>query len=144
MKDKDQRKQNKTPEVREDRPSRADFHHGSTTQGGSNFGQGSNDLDKHAIRQGSEANDGASYDNERGWDNEALRREDMKDTVPKKDASRGAKMDAEKDASRGAKKDASRGAKKDAEKDAEKDASRGAKKDAPIGADPDAKNRRSK
>ncbi|HVS98843.1 MAG TPA: hypothetical protein VHE54_20280 [Puia sp.] len=108
MENNDHTKQNKTPEIREDRPSRADFHHGSATQGGSNFGQGSNDLDKHAIQQGSEANDGASYDNERGWDNEALREEDMKDTVPKKDA----------------KSDAIEGAKKHAEKDAQKQGSK--------------------
>jgi hypothetical protein len=66
--------------VKEDRPSRADFHHGSTTQGGSNYGQGSNDLDKHALKQGSEKNAGANYDNEKqDWDNEALRREDIEE-----------------------------------------------------------------
>ena len=80
------KKRKKPNEIREDRPNRAEIHHGSTTQGGSDFGQGSNDLDKHAIQQGSETNEGANYGNERGWDNEALRKEDMKDVVPKKNA----------------------------------------------------------
>jgi hypothetical protein len=72
------------PENREDKPNRADFHHGSTTQGGSNFGQGSLQLGDKANRQGSESNDGASYANEKGWNNEALRTGDMdqQDTAP--------------------------------------------------------------
>ena len=60
----------------EDRPNRADQHHGSTTQGGSNFGQGSLQLGRYANRQGSESNKGANYDHEQGWNNEALRTED--------------------------------------------------------------------
>jgi hypothetical protein len=60
-------------EVREGTSNRADFHHGSTTQGGSNFGQGSADLGKAGNLQGSESNDGANYENEKDWDNEALR-----------------------------------------------------------------------
>lgn len=67
------------PEVREDKPNRAEFHHGSTTQGGSDYGQGSSELGKEPNRQGSESNDGANYANERGWNNEALRREDLDD-----------------------------------------------------------------
>jgi hypothetical protein len=67
------------PEIREDKPNRADFHHGSTVQAGSNFGQGSLQLGDKANRQGSESNDGANYDNEKGWNNEALRKEDMGD-----------------------------------------------------------------
>jgi hypothetical protein len=63
--------------------SKATYHHGTTTQGGSNFGQGSLDLGKHSYRQGSEKNEGANYGNERGWDNEALRRKD-EDSVPKR------------------------------------------------------------
>lgn len=52
-------------------------------RGGSDFGQGTNDLGKHSYRQGSEKNDGANYGNERGWNNEALRRKD-EDVVPKR------------------------------------------------------------
>lgn len=63
--------------------SKATYHHGTTTQAGSNFGQGSLDLGKHSYRQGSEKNEGANYGNERGWDNEALRRKD-EDSVPKR------------------------------------------------------------
>lgn len=66
-----------TPEIREDRPSRADFHHASTSQAGSNYGQGSNDLPDQENRQGGESNDGANYDHEKGWKNEALRKEDI-------------------------------------------------------------------
>lgn len=69
-------KKKKTKKVTEDRPNRAEIHHGSTTQGGSDFGQGSNDLGKHADKQGSESNEGANYSNEQGWNNEALRKED--------------------------------------------------------------------
>ena len=61
----------------EDKPSRAEFHHGSTTQGGSNYGQGSQDLGNKSIKQGSESNEGSNYDSEEGWNNEALRKEDM-------------------------------------------------------------------
>jgi hypothetical protein len=41
------------------------YHHGSTTQGGSNFGQGSSNLGSDARRQGDIANSGSSYDGER-------------------------------------------------------------------------------
>lgn len=68
---------NKKHEVLEDKPNRATTHNGSTTQGGSNFGQGSNDLGDNSRRQGSESNDGANYDDEQGWNNEALRKEDI-------------------------------------------------------------------
>jgi hypothetical protein len=54
--------------------SRATYHHGSTVQGGSDFGQGSLQLGKKNYKQGSESDKGANYANERGWDNEALRR----------------------------------------------------------------------
>jgi hypothetical protein len=67
----------KPKDVTEDKPTRATHHHGSTTQAGSNFGQGSADLPKPAGKQGSESNDGANYNGEKGWDNEALRREDI-------------------------------------------------------------------
>ena len=63
-------------EVTEDKPTRAEFHHGSTTQGGSNFGQGSLQLGKDANKQGSESSSGSSYGNEKKWNNEALRRKD--------------------------------------------------------------------
>lgn len=63
--------------IREGKPNRADFHHGSTTQAGSNYGQGSHDLPDEGNRQGLESNEGANYDNEKGWNNEALRKEDL-------------------------------------------------------------------
>ncbi len=64
-------------EVTEDKPTRAKFHHGSTTQGGSNFGQGSLQLGKDGNKQGSESSSGSSYGNEKKWNNEALRRKDI-------------------------------------------------------------------
>ncbi|HVU57788.1 MAG TPA: hypothetical protein VHD83_22155 [Puia sp.] len=63
--------------------SKAIYHHGSTTQGGSTFGQGSLQLGKQSQRQGSENNEGANYGNERGWNNEALRRKD-ENVIPKR------------------------------------------------------------
>lgn len=41
---------------------------GSTTQGGSDFGQGSMHLGSHANRQGAEKNEGSNYDNEDNFD----------------------------------------------------------------------------
>lgn len=73
----------KTKKIKEDKPSRATFHHGSTTGAGSDFGQGSNDLPNQKVVQGSETNDESNYGNEEGWKNEALRKDDMKDVVPK-------------------------------------------------------------
>ena len=67
-----------TNPVREDKPNRAEIHPASTTQGGSNFGQGSSQLGKAAQKQGSESSDGSSYENEAGWDNEKLRDENSK------------------------------------------------------------------
>jgi len=67
----------KQNEVREGTPNRAEKHHGSTTQGGSDFGQGSMQLGRNANRQGSEGNSGSKYGNEKKWNNEALRRKDM-------------------------------------------------------------------
>jgi hypothetical protein len=69
----------KQKDIKEGTPNRAEFHHGSTTQGGSDFGQGSADLGRQdANRQGSEANSGSNYGNEKRWNNEALRKEDLK------------------------------------------------------------------
>ncbi len=68
MKKKKSKKENKKYDVREDKPSRASFHPGSTTQGGSDFGQGSHQLGKKSLKQGEEKNDGSNYDNEEGWD----------------------------------------------------------------------------
>jgi len=68
----------KPKEVVEDKPTRATHHHGTTTQGGSNFGQGSLQLGKNARQQGSESDDGANYNHEQGWNNEALRQKDIK------------------------------------------------------------------
>jgi len=71
-------------DIQEGNPkSKAKYHHGSTIQGGSNSGQGSLQLGKQANRQGSESNKGANYDQEQGWNNEALRRKDQ-DAVPKR------------------------------------------------------------
>jgi hypothetical protein len=50
-------------------------HTGSTTQGGSNFGQGQSSLGKQ--QQGTEKSRGSNYENEQGWNNEALRSEDI-------------------------------------------------------------------
>ena len=72
----------KDQDIKEGNPkSKASYHYGSTTQGGSNFGQGSMHLGKKEIykyKQGSESNKGSNYSNERGWNNEALRRHDDK------------------------------------------------------------------
>ncbi len=69
--------QTKQKEITEGKPSKATFHHGTTIQGGSNFGQGSSQLGKEGNRQGSESNSGSDYGNEKKWNNEALRRKDM-------------------------------------------------------------------
>jgi hypothetical protein len=45
---------------------RAAFTTGSTTGGGSDYGQGSAQLGGESYRQGSEQNEGASYENEAG------------------------------------------------------------------------------
>jgi hypothetical protein len=67
----------KPKDVTEDKPTRASFGHGSTTQGGSNFGQGSADIGNDDSGQGAESSDGSNYGNEKGWNNEALRQEDI-------------------------------------------------------------------
>src|ERR1700749_444162 len=69
-------KQNQ-PDIKEGTNNRADYHHGSTVQGGSNYGQGSLQLGKNADHEGSESNNGANYENEKGWNSEALRIEDI-------------------------------------------------------------------
>ena len=66
----------KQKEVREDKPNHASFGHGSTVQGGSNYGQGSSGLPNHANRQGSESGQGSNYGNEKGWNNESLRQKE--------------------------------------------------------------------
>ncbi|MES2704883.1 MAG: hypothetical protein V4649_19765 [Bacteroidota bacterium] len=59
------RKKNKAFDNEPDiRPS---FYPGSTTQGGSNFGQGSSNLGNKSAKQGDSASSGANYDNER-WE----------------------------------------------------------------------------
>ena len=73
--------ENKEKPVQEGKPSRAEIHPESTTQGGSNFGQGSSQLGKKSLHQGEEKNDGANYDNEAGWDNEALRSSDIEENT---------------------------------------------------------------
>ena len=72
MKDK-----NKKHPVTEGEPTRATTGHGSTTQGGSNFGQGSTHLGNASAQQGSESDKGSNYEDEQGWNNEALRSEDI-------------------------------------------------------------------
>lgn len=71
------KKAGKQNEVLEDKPNKADRYHGSATQGGSNFGQGSLQLGNSSIAQGSESGPGANYNDEAGWNNEALRKEDL-------------------------------------------------------------------
>lgn len=68
----------KKPVIKENKPTRATVHNTSATQGGSNFGQGSAGLGKKSIRQGAQSSKGSNYDNEQGWNNEALRKEDIK------------------------------------------------------------------
>lgn len=53
--------------IGKDNEYRASYGVGSTTQGGSNFGQGSSNLGAtpETIKQGSEANKGANYENEK-------------------------------------------------------------------------------
>jgi hypothetical protein len=51
------------------------IHVSSTTQGGSNFGQGQSSLGKQ--QQGTEKGRGSNYENEQGWNNEALRSDDL-------------------------------------------------------------------
>jgi len=70
--------QTKQKEGKEGTPNRATYHHGSTVQGGSDFGQGSKALGRGANRQGSEGNSGSNYGNEKRFNTEALRKEDMK------------------------------------------------------------------
>ncbi len=76
--------ENKERPVQEGKPSRAEIHPGSTTQGGSNFGQGSSQLGKKAIHQGEEKSDGSDYENEEGWDNESLRSSESNQAGPNK------------------------------------------------------------
>jgi hypothetical protein len=45
------------------------IHHGSATQGGSNFGQGSSHLGSDANKQGSVSGRGSNYDNEKDTPN---------------------------------------------------------------------------
>jgi len=60
---------------------RASFHPGSTTQGGSNYGQGSHHLGGESYHQGDTANAGSNYSNEAGSFNEdrPIRREKDED-----------------------------------------------------------------
>ena len=74
--------ENKEKPVQEGEPSKAEIHPGSATQGGSNFGQGSSQLGKKSIHQGEEKTEGASYENEEGWNNEALRNSDIEENTP--------------------------------------------------------------
>ncbi len=48
--------------VTEGEQGKVDPGHGSTTQGGQNFGQGSQDLGKDSIKQGSESSSGSNYE----------------------------------------------------------------------------------
>jgi len=70
------KKLSKKYDIKEDKPSRSKIHPGSTTQGGSNFGQGSSQLGKKSFNQGSKSGKGSNYENEQGWNNESLRTED--------------------------------------------------------------------
>ena len=54
-------------QVGKDNEYRASYGVGSTTQGGSNFGQGSSHLgaDADTVNQGAEGNKGSNYENEK-------------------------------------------------------------------------------
>ncbi|GEM_PF-1238054 len=52
--------------LRDGNQGRASFHPGSTTQGGSNYGQGSGYLGPSSYKQGSETGKGTNYENEIG------------------------------------------------------------------------------
>ncbi|SJZ68638.1 hypothetical protein [Sediminibacterium ginsengisoli] len=69
--------------MKKEKDAKKDIPAHSTTQGGSNFGQGQTSLGKQ--QQGTEKTRGSDYDNERGWNNEALRMEDLKDAGKKED-----------------------------------------------------------
>jgi hypothetical protein len=68
---------NDQKKIKENKPTRAEYHENSTTQAGSNFGQGAAGLGKKSIKQGSHSGPGSNYENEQGWNNEALRNEDI-------------------------------------------------------------------
>lgn len=67
MKQEDKDKKIRKPHDYEEQPSqgRADFNHSDTTQGGSNYGQGSGDLGPEVYDQGQVKNEGSNYANER-------------------------------------------------------------------------------
>ena len=74
---------NEPAEVKEGKVSRSTENHGSTTQGGSDFGQGSHQLGSAAQQQGGASGKGSNYADETGWNNEALRMEDLNDQEEK-------------------------------------------------------------
>jgi hypothetical protein len=62
-------------EIKEAKANRASFHHGSTTQAGPDFGQGSSQLGNTSFKQGSESKKGMEG-NESGLNEEGFRRKE--------------------------------------------------------------------
>ena len=69
------KKSGRKKDIKEAKPNRASFHHGSTTQGGPDFGQGSSQLGKASFKQGSESRKGMEG-NEPGLNEEGLKRKE--------------------------------------------------------------------
>jgi len=62
-------------DIKEAKPNRASFHHGSATQAGPDFGQGSSQLGKASFKQGSESRK-KTEGNESGLNEEGLKRKE--------------------------------------------------------------------
>jgi hypothetical protein len=62
-------------DIKEAKPTRASFYHGSTTQGGPDFGQGSSQLGKASFKQGSESRK-KTEGSESGLNDEGLKRKE--------------------------------------------------------------------
>lgn len=64
--DASEMQQNNATGANQNEQGQASFVAGSTTGGGSNFGQGSSHLGGESYRQGNETNEGSNYNNEAG------------------------------------------------------------------------------
>jgi hypothetical protein len=69
------KKSQRKKDIKEAKPTRASLHHGSTTQGGPDFGQGSSQLGKASFKQGSEPRK-KMEGNESGLNDEGLKRKE--------------------------------------------------------------------
>jgi len=69
------KKSKREKEIKEAKPNRASFRHGSTTQAGPDFGQGSSQLGNASFKQGSESRKGIEG-NEPGLNEEGLKRKE--------------------------------------------------------------------